>query len=337
MKIGVAGFFGYGNPGDEIILQNFKELHKENQITIFPPRETYKIPKSDIQVLYFPGGGIFYDKWIQNHFSKQLVKKIDIPIILLAIGIPHGEKKTLISRRISYFVKKVNFFGFRDSISKYIFQKLWNKKACLIPDLGYLTKKYKVKRNNIILIQKKGEISSGFRTLTPPNRSIITSNLFQKILTESNIEILEWNNFQEAIKKISQAKGLICESLHAGIIASTQNTPFSIIQYQEKIPHVLRIVSNSNRIFYPKKDLNYKEVISLLDIQNEEKVRLKKTQKYIINAAEKIFNSLQDNNLDDLKINDLVIPQIKKEDYFYGRQYKKLHRKIFHFLENLWI
>jgi hypothetical protein len=93
MKIGVTGLFGYGNPGDELIFHNFLKLHKKDQVTIFPPNETHKILESDIKVLYFPGGGVFYDVWIQNYFSKQLMKKIDIRIIILAAGIPHGEKK----------------------------------------------------------------------------------------------------------------------------------------------------------------------------------------------------------------------------------------------------
>ena len=92
MKIGVTGLFGYGNPGDELILQNFLNLHEKDQITIFPPNETHKIPESEIQVLYFPGGGIFYDVWIQNYFPKQLIKKINIPIIFLATGISHPDR-----------------------------------------------------------------------------------------------------------------------------------------------------------------------------------------------------------------------------------------------------
>lgn len=337
MKIGVTGLFGYGNPGDELILQNFLNLHEKDQISIFPPNETHKIPESEIQVLYFPGGGIFYDVWIQNYFPKQLIKKINIPIIFLATGIPHGERKTLLSRRISYFVKKVRFFGFRDPISKHIFQSLWNQKAYLIPDLGYLTQKQQVKRENTILIQRKGRIPPSYKHITPRDYNKITAHLFQKLSNKHKTRILEWNDYQHAIKEISQAKGLICESLHAGIIATTQHTPFSIIQYQEKIPHVLATVSDSKRIHYPSKDLKPEKIIQFLDIQNSEKLQLKKIQNYIKGVTKKIYDAIYENNLEGLKIPELRNFPIKKENYTYGRVYDRFYRKFYHYLENFWI
>ncbi len=179
------------------------------------------------------------------------MKKIDIPIIILAAGIPHGEKKTLISRRISYFVRKVKFFGFRDPISKHIFQSLWSQQAHLIPDLGYLTQKHRVKREKTILIQRKGRIPPSYKKITPNGHNKITEQIFQKLLNEPKTRILEWNNFQNAIKEISQARGIICESLHAGIIAATQPTPFSIIQYQEKILMSLQLYQTQKEFFTP--------------------------------------------------------------------------------------
>jgi polysaccharide pyruvyl transferase WcaK-like protein len=316
MKIGVTGLFGCGNPGDELILQNFLNLHKKDKVTIFPPKETYKIPESDIQVLYFPGGGVFYDVWIQNYFPEHLMKKINIPIIFLAVGVPHGERKTLLSRRISYFAKKVHFFGFRDPISKHIFQNLWNQPAHIIPDLGYLTEKQQVKRKNTILIQRKGRIPSSYKQVTPKDYNIITEHLFQKILNNFKAKILDWNNFQNAIEEISQASGIICESLHAGIIATTQHTPFSVIQYQEKIRHVLTTVSNSKRIFYPKKDLNPEKIMNFLDFHNSEKLNLEKIKKYLKDVTKEVYNAIRENTLQDLKIIELPYGSIKKESLF---------------------
>lgn len=62
------------------------------------------------------------------------------------MGIPHGEGYTLISHKIDYFINKVCFFGFRDSVSKLIFDSLWDKQSYLFPDLGFLTKKYNEKK-----------------------------------------------------------------------------------------------------------------------------------------------------------------------------------------------
>jgi polysaccharide pyruvyl transferase WcaK-like protein len=189
----------------------------------------------------------------------------------------------------------VKFFGFRDPISKHIFQSLWSQQAHLIPDLGYLTQKHRVKREKTILIQRKGRIPPSYKKITPNGHNKITEQIFQKLLNEPKTRILEWNNFQNAIKEISQARGIICESLHAGIIATTQHTPFSIIQYQEKI------------------------------------------QNYIRDVTKEIYNAIDENNLEDLKIIELRYPPIKKENYTYGRVYGKLYRRIYHFLENFWI
>lgn len=333
LRIGVAGFFGYGNPGDELILHNFLELHKKDQITIFNPDQTDQIPGSDIQVLYFPGGGIFHDLWIQKHFPKKIIEKIDIPMLLLAAGIPHGENKTLISHRISYFVRKLKFIGVRDPVSKQIFQSLWDLPVHLIPDLAFLTPKLQAKRSTILL-QKKRRISSNYKQLTPKNYWEITEQLNQKISEEFKTKLLEWNSFKTAIKEISQAKFLISQSLHAGIIAITQQTPFSAIQYQGKILHVLSMAADSKRIFYPTGDLNPARILPFC-VQPSEKWKLKRIQQFLKDITQKIHHSIEENSLEDLKIIELLFSPTKKESYSYGREYGKPHRRIINFLRNI--
>jgi len=107
------------------------------------------------------------------------------------MGIPHGEGYTLISHKIDYFINKVCFFGFRDSVSKLIFDSLWDKQSYLFPDLGFLTKKYNEKKTNEILLQKKLRIPSNFIKLTP-RETVKKSRLLSSIyyIKNSHLKII---------------------------------------------------------------------------------------------------------------------------------------------------
>lgn len=244
IRIGATGYFNQGNLGDNLILTNFKKLYKENQITIFTPQESEQIPDSEIDVLYFAGGGLLTDLYIKKYYPKKLMDKIKIPIIILSAGIPHGQGYTMISKRIGYFINKMSFIGLRDTQSQEILKQLFNRESNFVPDLAYLTPSLNLKKTNDPILQQKKRICTEFKKLTPPNYLENVKELYSKL----PYKIMSWDsNPQKAIREIAQTKLLICNSLHAGIIAYTQNTPFLIIPYQDKCYDALFLTTNKTK------------------------------------------------------------------------------------------
>lgn len=324
--------------------------HKKDDITIFTPSSvaveqiqkrfrqktltTQNIPDSDIEVLYFAGGGVLHDLWIEANFPEQLIKKINCPIILFAVGIPHGEGFTLISHRINYFIDKISFFSFRDHVSQKIFSNLWDKPSYIIPDLGFLTKKLDAKPTGQILLQKKQRISGNYSKLTPKNYKQIMELQFQLLHEKYNSSFLEWNNFDKVIKEISESKWIVASSLHCGIISFTQQIPFSILAYQGKVTDVLSSIANKNRIIYPDEVHKTERFIPPLPFSELEKENLANLQTYLTRSLSLIHRAAENSKIEDLKLEDPPLRfKQEKKIHQYGRVYGKLHRRIYNRLK----
>lgn len=358
LKIGVTGWFGHGNPGDDLLLNNFLNTYSKNEVIVFSTDvtsaeevarrfelKTYTIkdiPDVDIDALFFAGGGFLHDIAIEVHFPKELIDKIYCPIILIGMGIPHGEGYTLISHRIDYFIGKVCFFGFRDYVSKFIFESLWDKSSYIVPDLAFLTKKVNVERSDEILLQRKQRVPCNFVNLTPVNYKKISAAqfnlLYKKLLFKKyRVRFLEWQSYDEVIKEIAKVRWIVTNSLHAGIIALTQATSFSAIPYQGKVIDVLSIVANKNRIIYPDKVHEVERFIPPLTSSKDEQENLVKVQTYLEKSLSLIQKAAEKNRLNILKLDEFPIKMsFKKEKYLYGRVKSRFSRKILNHIKKLY-
>jgi polysaccharide pyruvyl transferase WcaK-like protein len=358
LKIGVTGWFGHGNPGDDLLLNNFLKAYSRSEVIVFTTDitsakdvakrfelKTYtikEVPDVDVDALFFGGGGFLHDIAIEVHFPKKLIDKIYCPILLVGMGIPHGERNTLISHRINYFIDKVCFFGFRDYVSKFIFDSFWDKSSHVVPDLAFLTKKVKLERTDEILLQRKQRIPSNFINLTPTNYNKISAAqfdlLYKKLkLHKYRIRFLEWQSFDEVINEIAKARWIVTNSLHAGIIALTQSTPFSAIAYQGKVNDVLSIVANKNRLIYPSKVHKVEKFIPPLVYSTDEQENLIKIQTYLQRSLSQIHKALEKNRLNNLKLEEFPIKiSFKKEKYFYGRVKPRFSRRIINQFKKLY-
>jgi polysaccharide pyruvyl transferase WcaK-like protein len=358
LKIGVTGWFGHGNPGDDLLLNNFLKVYSRSEVIIFTTdiasakevKKRFKlkthsikdIPFVDIDALFFGGGSFLHDIAIEVHFPKKLIDKINCPIILVGVGIPHGEGNTLISHRINYFIDKVSFFGFRDYVSKFIFNSYWDKSSHVIPDLAFLTKKINLESTDEILLQRKQRVPSNFIKLTPINYNKISASQFdllfrRLILKKYRVRFLEWQSFDEVTKEIAKARWIVTNSLHAGIIALTQSTPFSAIPYQGKVSDVLSIVANKNRLIYPSKVHEVEKFIPPLAYSIIEQENLIKIQKYLEKSLSQIHKALEKNRLNNLKLEEFPIKiSFKKEKYLYGRVKPRFPRRIINQIKKLY-
>lgn len=349
MKIGVAGWFGYDNPGDDLILNNFLKTFKRNNVVVFTTSvrsaeavkqkfglETYTpkdIPIVDIDALIFGGGGVLTDMFIEANFPKKLIKKVKCPVLLIGVGIPSGEGITLVSHKIDYFINKVCFFGFRDFVTKYIFNSLWDKPAFIFPDLGFLTQKVDVNKTDTFLLQHKLGVSYEFRNLTPANYSELSTDQFVLLFKELkrkklNPKFLKWQDFDKVTSEIAKAKWIITTSLHAGIIAITQSTPFIALHYINKVSDVLSLVVDQNRLVYPDKIYDVNKFVPL----NYSKIELEKLFKlkcYLEESLLLLQKSLQKNRLEGFVLKEFPFaPPFIHKSFLYGGPKPRFIRKM---------
>ncbi len=319
--IGVTGYYGYGNVGDDMLLRNLLKFFGTRKVVVYSPAEkaggnlrahfdclvstTQFLPKDSEQLdlLVFGGGGVLHDSAMLNLWPKRIIEQVKCPIALLGLGIPHGENLTLATHKIDYIVDKACFVGLRDFKSKAIFKQLWNKPCFLFPDLALLTERLEVQRSDNLLLQFKG-VSSDFRRLSPKHFDSIA----KRQLSMLNGEMLPWKTAtcEQALKAAASAGACVGVSMHFGLLALTQHTPFKMLQYQGKVRSVLGLVVDDSRIVYPSKVYNAEELLPIPDFSKHELDRFVLIKDYLKNCLRKIKSS----KFDSMPNYPLPIPQI---------------------------
>ena len=327
--IGVTGYFGYGNVGDDLLLRNSLEFFGPREVVVYVPTEkaagnvraqfdclvaTTKFLPADskqLDLLVFGGGGVLHDSAMRYLWPKRIIEQVKCPIALLGVGIPHGEGLMLASHKIDYIVNKACFVGLRDFESKAIFEQLWNKPCFLFPDLAFLTERLEVARSVDLLLQFKG-VSSDFRRLSPKHFESIA----QRQLRILNGKMFPWKtaNFESALEAVASAFACVGVSLHFGLLALTQGTPFKIIPYLGKVLGVLGLVVDDSRIVYPRKIFNVEEFLPVPVFSKRELDRFVLIKDYLKKCLPRIKNL----KFDDIPSYPLPVPQIKTRYKFGG-------------------
>lgn len=319
--IGVTGYYGYGNVGDDMLMLNLLNFFGPCNVVVYAPSEkaasnlraqfdwlvssTQFLPKDSEQLdlLVFGGGGVLHDSAMLNLWPKRIIEQVKCPIALLGLGIPHGEDLTLATHKIDYIVNKACFVGLRDFESEAIFKQLWNEPCFLFPDLALLTEHLEVQRLSNLLLQFKG-VSSDFRRLSPKHFDSIA----KRQLGMLNGEMFPWKTAtcEQAQKAVASAGACVGVSMHFGLLALTQHTPFKMVQYQGKVKSVLGLVVDDSRIVYPSKIYKAEKFLPIPAFSKHELDRLVLIKDYLKNCLHRI-KSLKFNNMPNYP---LPVPQI---------------------------
>ena len=319
--IGVTGYYGYGNVGDDMLMLNLLNFFGPRNIVVYVPSEraagnlraqfdwlvstTQFLPKDSekLDLLVFGGGGVLHDSAMLNLWPKRIIEQVKCPIALLGLGIPHGEDLTLATHKIDYIVNKACFIGLRDFESKAIFKQLWNEPCFLFPDLALLTERLEVQRFSNLLLQFKG-VSSDFRRLSPKHFDSIA----KRQLGMLKGEMFPWKTAtcEQALKAVASADACVGVSMHLGLLALTQHTPFKMVQYQGKVKSVLGLVVDDSRIVYPSKVYKAEKFLSIPAFSKHELDRLFLIRDYLKNCLDRI-KSFKFNNMPNYP---LPVPQI---------------------------
>lgn len=319
--IGVTGYYGYGNVGDDMLMLNLLKFFGPRNVVVYAPSEKAAdniraqfgclfstiqfLPKDSEQLdlLVFGGGGVFHDSAMLNLWPKHVIEQVKCPVALLGLGIPHGEDLTLATHKIDYIVNKACFVGLRDFKSKAIFKQLWNKPCFLLPDLALLTERLEIQRSSNLLLQFKG-VSSDFRRLSPKHFDSIA----KRQLGMLNGEMFPWKTAtcEQALKAVASAGACVGVSMHFGLLALTQHTPFKMVMYQGKVKSVLGLVVDNSRIVYPSKVYKTEQFLPIPDFSKHELGRLVLIKDYL----KKCLHRIKSFKFDDMPDYPLPVPQI---------------------------
>lgn len=136
MRIGLAGFYGYGNYGDELFLKVFRQfLGVNHQLEVIPEQleKPYFVSPLEKRVKRYDaiviGGGDIVQPWgiDARYFSREYLEK---PVFVVGVGVPlrstdaHAEKAWVVEKYKAFFSHpNVRFVHARDVQSAQWIQK----------------------------------------------------------------------------------------------------------------------------------------------------------------------------------------------------------------------
>ena len=292
MKIGVSGYFGYQNLGDEIFLDVWRELFAGHEIF---PLCGYENLQSFDKILI--GGG---DLIIPNHFTSAYWRKkfLELPTWVYGVGVPiRINAVDKVCKEYKSFFNKTKGVFLRDKKSKEWLSEnniydeaivvndiAWNYK---IPDISF-HKFYKktvgisIRQQRIFnmdnIIRLTSYLAQSMNILMIPlqpgygelwNDRILHEKLkkeVQKRVKSAKIEIIPpYSNIAQRIKFIESVDLYITERMHGMLMSLRVGTPVMPIAVGNKFYRIMERFNLENFIVDSKDYDIMKEVIKKIE------------------------------------------------------------------------
>lgn len=282
-KIGIWGWFGHGNVGDELILNNMVEAFSRHEISVYTDEpegvennhnirhvfHTAELSKnlSELDLLLVGGGGVLHNRPITTNFPKQLMRNCETPIIVYAAGIPFLDW----CNDLYYFLSKCYLVTLRDNLClNFIKQRFADIPSQLLPDPAFLIPRLDRRKVPGKIILNVMTIPEARRQNLPANVNQILSeelsSIYHHLVSKGYSPLIlgfrftdekmllnqgyryKIVNFTEAVEEIATAELLIGTRYHSGLIAITQHTPAVLLNYQTKIEGLNTLISSGIKV-----------------------------------------------------------------------------------------
>jgi polysaccharide pyruvyl transferase WcaK-like protein len=268
-RIGIVGWFGHRNAGDELILRNMLSSFADHQVVVFTDmsegvkdihsisaRPLYDLPSllKRLDVLLVTGGGLLHDRYIKRILPPKSMDASHTPIIVYAAGVPFFEW----TEDLTYFLDKCYLITVRDpQTCQFLKNKYPDYPILYLPDPGFLTPAMEVDRQARKVVLNIRSVPAGWRIGLPEDVNEIVKtqaeSLYRYLIEKNNkvsvlgfepsdAEFLEsdvWTyrivDDLTAIEEIASAECVVAMRYHAGIISFTQGVPALMIAYQPKV------------------------------------------------------------------------------------------------------
>lgn len=258
-RVALAGWYGYGNVGDDLILRLLRE--QIDPVAVFSTRagnvggvtieHVADLPSwaDRIDLLLIGGGGLLNARWIESLPLAEFAK----PYGFLSVGVPHAH--ALAGSRDA--LEAARFVSVRDHGALALVSDTFpDLRPLWLPDPGFLLARQGVARRPRLLLNPRAIPDGWLRDDDPPDaeermlsamgelvgRFWPRAEVLAIAFEERDRRLLERLPCEgkvvadpEAVDLIAGSSALVTARLHGGIIAATQGTPVVLIDYQDKM------------------------------------------------------------------------------------------------------
>jgi polysaccharide pyruvyl transferase WcaK-like protein len=252
--------------GDDLILKLLVDaLHPARVFSTRAGREcgidildVAELPRrtADFDLLLIGGGGLLNTRWVGSLPLAALGK----PYGFLSVGIPHerwldGMDEVLAPAR---------FVTLRDHLAQDLFATHYPRiPSWWVPDPAFMLRRRRVRPRELVTLVPRTISASWLRPEDPPDadeRQIeLMSRLIQRFGERAECLALGFEGHdaellrrlpcetrivgvEQAVDMISRSTVAVTTRLHGGIIAATQGTPVALIDYQDKMRGLSRLL-----------------------------------------------------------------------------------------------
>lgn len=267
IRVGLAGWYGYENVGDDLILRVLSERLRPAAIFSTKPSSAQQTGihhvselldwQESLDLLLIGGGGLLNDRWLAKLPMAEFAK----PYGLLSVGIPSehwldGLDDVLAGAR---------FVTVRDHLALETLRRAYPQiNAWWLPDPGFMLRRRRVKKRPRIVLNPRALPDAWRREEDPSDAEDLQvaalAALVERFSGRAELLAVGFEESDrallsrlpcpgrivaeaEAIDIIARSAILVTSRLHGGIIAATQGTEAMLIDYQDKIRGLGRLLN----------------------------------------------------------------------------------------------
>ncbi len=302
-RIFVLGYFGFYNPGDDIMVEIIKDNFREFNLIFLVKKNYYKVKiikrynlikffykfrKGDVLI---NSGGIFQDVTSLRSFFYYFFMNLIVILKkgkIISINIDAVDiKRKITFKAFNYILKNSTLTIFRDKESFKMFKKKYNN-IYFLPDIVFIYKIIK-KRNKFLydrLFNPVKDINT--REIDFSLRDILVINKGEESILKNlkifnkNIFIYNYHNMMDLLDLISRSKIVITGRYHIAILSIIFNKVIYLFNLSNKILEL----SKEYKINFYEKNIDSKNksnynIINITEIKKEWNVMIKKIKREI--------------------------------------------------------